>query len=70
MNGHLYDGDVAESASPRNLVVLLLDSLNRHMLGQLWRHGVRHAEPRRFCRTVRPLHLARHRIAPLHAGTP
>ena len=30
----------------RNAVVVLLDCLNRHMLGRLRRHGVRHAEPR------------------------
>jgi arylsulfatase A-like enzyme len=33
VNGRLYHWPVASDASPRNLVVLLLDSLNRHMLG-------------------------------------
>ena len=64
-------GDADAGGGPRNVVVLLLDSLNRHMLGQLRRQRVRHTEPRPFRpRAGRPFHVPCHRLAAVHAGAP
>ena len=57
-------------AHPRDVVVVLLDSLNRHMLGALRRHRVRHAEPRPARGPVGAVHQPPHRLAAVHAGPP
>ena len=63
-------GHDAAMALPRDVVVVLLDSLNRHMLGALRRHRVRHAEPRPVRGALGALHAPLHRLAAVHARPP
>ena len=60
----------AAGAAPANAIVILLDSLNRHMLGAYGGARVRDAEPRPLARRARALHRPLRRLAALHAGAP
>ena len=64
------DGRCGAGGSRGNVVVLLLDSLNRHMLGAYG--GTEFETPNldRFAATGGPLHPPLHRLAALHAGAP
>ena len=59
-----------DGVMPRRIVVIVLDSLNRHLLGLLRRHRVRHAEPRPLRPPGRALHPALQRRAAVHARAP
>ena len=55
---------------PRNVVVVLLDSLNRHMLGSYGGQEFDTPELDRFARARDPVHTAPHRLAAVHPGPP
>ena len=57
-------------ASPATSIVILLDSLNRHLLGAYGVDRVRHAEPRPARRPVAAVRPPPHRLAAVHAGPP
>ena len=57
-------------ASPATSSSILLDSLNRHLLGAYGGDRVRHAEPRSARRPVAAVRPAPHRLAAVHAGPP
>ena len=56
--------------SPDNVVVVLLDSLNRHMLGAYGGNEFDTPNLDRFAAAVGPVHQALHRLAAVHAGPP